>query len=90
MTVGNAEIAAWLERHAEEPLVKRAWLLAEGKGDVADKRDHLHDLMKLARGIGRCGANALPYDPRRRDLSPLSPYRGESSGEEQPIAADPV
>jgi hypothetical protein len=54
-------LGEWLEAHADAPLVKRAWLLAEGKGSVEDKRDHLQDLIKLAKGI----ATQLPYDPAK-------------------------
>jgi hypothetical protein len=54
----------WLEAHAGDPLVKRAYLLARGLGSIEDKRDFLEDLMKLARGM----ATPLPYDPRRRHL----------------------
>jgi hypothetical protein len=53
----------WIETHASDPLVKRAWLLAEGKGSVEDKSEHLQELIRLARGI----ATPLPYDPARRE-----------------------
>jgi hypothetical protein len=43
-------LGSWLEEHAEEPIVKRAWLLAEGKGDAQDKREHLQELKRLALG----------------------------------------
>jgi len=51
-------IAKWTEEHAEDPIMKRAMLLAEGKGSREDKHDHLQDLIRLAKGITK----PLPYD----------------------------
>jgi hypothetical protein len=59
---GGDPTSAWLEAHAADPIVKRAHLLARGKGSREDKRDHLADLMKLANRI----ATPLPYDPRAK------------------------
>jgi hypothetical protein len=42
---------------------RNARLLAEGKGDRQDKREHLQALARMARGI----ATKLPYDPARRE-----------------------
>lgn len=61
MTIGLDDIAAWLKAHAEDPLVKRAHLLAQGRGSLEDKRDHLEALIRMAKGT----ATPLPYDPRR-------------------------
>jgi hypothetical protein len=55
-------LAKWTEEHAEDPVVKRAWLLAEGKGSREDKHDLLQDLIRMAKGI----ATPLPYDPLER------------------------
>jgi hypothetical protein len=65
MMTERGDLERWLEAHAEDPLVKRAHLLAAGLGSIEDKRDHLQDLMKLANRI----ATPLPYDPGRRHLS---------------------
>ena len=43
-------LGEWLEAHADDPLVKRAWLLAEGKGSTEDKHDLLQDLIKMVNG----------------------------------------
>jgi hypothetical protein len=53
----------WLDAHAEEPIVKRAYLLAAGLGDEQDKRDHIQDLIRMVKGI----ATPLPYDKARRE-----------------------
>jgi hypothetical protein len=64
----DEHLAKYVEEHADEPIMKRAWLLAEGKGTAQDKRDHLQDLKAMVRGI----ATPLPYDPATR----LAPARG--------------
>jgi hypothetical protein len=51
-----------LEAHADDPLVKRAWLLAEGKGSMQDKSDHLQALIQMVKGT-----QPLPYDKTRRE-----------------------
>lgn len=56
-------LGEWLEAHADDPLVKRAWLLAEGKGSVEDKHDHLQELVRMCKGI----AQPLPYDKTKRE-----------------------
>jgi hypothetical protein len=55
---------AWLAEHADDPLVKRARLLAEGKGSAEDKSEHIRALANLARGIA---SRPLPYDKTRRE-----------------------
>jgi hypothetical protein len=54
-------LGEWLEAHADDPLVKRAWLLAEGKGSTEDKHDLLQDLIKMVKGA------PLPYDKTGRE-----------------------
>lgn len=51
-------VVDWLEAHANDPVVKRAWLLANGLGTLQDKRDHIQDLISMTRGI----TTPLPYD----------------------------
>ena len=51
-------VVDWLEAHAHDPVVKRAWLLANGLGTLQDKRDHIQDLISMTRGI----TTPLPYD----------------------------
>jgi hypothetical protein len=51
-------VVDWLEAHANNPVVKRAWLLANGLGTLQDKRDHIQDLKAQILGI----AIPLPYD----------------------------
>jgi hypothetical protein len=53
-------LGEWLEAHADDPLVKRAWLLAEGKGTAEDKSDHLQELIRMVKGT-------LPYDKTKRE-----------------------
>ena len=44
-------VVDWLEAHANDPVVKRTWLLANGLGTLQDKRDHIQDLISMTRGI---------------------------------------
>jgi hypothetical protein len=48
-------------------LVKRAHLLAAGKGSAEDKSDHLQELIQRVKGIQR----PLPYDKTRREQEVL-------------------
>jgi hypothetical protein len=49
----DEHIAKYVEDHYDDPIMKRAMLLAEGKGSAEDKRDHLQDLIRMARGYQR-------------------------------------
>jgi hypothetical protein len=50
----------WLEAHADEPIAKRAWLLASGLGDKQDKLDHIQDLIQRLRGdMSRLSTNSV-------------------------------
>jgi hypothetical protein len=56
-------LGEWLEAHADDPLVKRAWMLAEGKGSAEDKSYHLQELICMCKGISQ----PLPYDKLKRE-----------------------
>lgn len=60
MTVGLDDSAAWLKAHADDPLVKRAYLLAQGLGSLEDKRDHLQSLPPWKRGTSSAWPRASP------------------------------
>lgn len=53
----------WLDDHKDDALVKRAWLLADGKGDDMDLSEHLQDLSVMLKEA----IKPLPYDKSRRE-----------------------
>lgn len=62
------EIRKWLDDHQDDDIVKRAWLLARGRGDRMDMSEHLQDLITMAEKIGTGGK------PRREDPKPEVKY----------------
>lgn len=62
LIVGDA-CRQWLDEHADDALVKRAMLLAQGKGSAEDKSDHLQELIRMVKGMSK----PLPYDKSRRE-----------------------